>query len=292
MGWRERIIKTLVDATTGKRLDLPTDAYHGSRNFRGQEFKTFPVDQSGTIDRSLGPHFAKDPALSSEGFAGLPYDYNKWLTDPDKSQVLPVRLPPEEAFLKAIQKDHFPQDDYMPLWKRLQTDTNAIETMAAHEAYKAEPDFLQYTLEKTRKIPKDEARALSRAFVQGESARLPGDEKIRSLHDTISNYNLLPHGDDNKQRVVDLARDAWKGQGYAGIKYINTAPLEAGAHGVKDPTSYIVFDPKDIRSRFANMAGDPASLASRDLLRGAVAAPIGLGGMGSLFDESKYEGAR
>jgi hypothetical protein len=85
-----------------------------------------------------------------------------------------------------------------------------------------------------------------------------------------------------------LARQDWQKQGYAGLKYINTHPAEAGAPGVKDPVSYIVFDPKHLRSEFAQM--DPAMAHSSDLLSG-VLPPIAVGGgiMGSLAAGDRYQ---
>jgi len=159
----------------------------------------------------------------------------------------------------------------------------AIESMAAQEAYMRDPDLLKAHLERGRAMREPEARAISRALVAGESPLI--DNRAQDLPYFLRNYGPPP-GDVLKQKVTDLARDSWQGKGYAGIKYINTAPMEAGAAGVKDPTSYLVFDPADLRSRFA--AFDPAKIRSRDLMSGVA----GAASMGALYDQTKLEDAR
>jgi hypothetical protein len=265
------------------------DVYHGTKNVF-PEFKQFGIGDAYTIDRALGTHVAKDPAMSSEAFAGVPPEYSL-STSGDKAwagtpHVIPLKAPPDEAFLRADQPQVRAPMGTEPFWKTVRTDTSAIQDMAALEAYKRDPDLLQAHLERGRNMRPDEARALSRAMVAGESPTIEG--KPQDLPYFLRNYGAAP-SDAIKQRVVDLARDSWQDKGYAGIKYINTAPMEAGAPGVKDPTSYVVFNPADLRSRFAKFAGDPESMLSPDLMRGAVAAPIGVGAMSSTYDQGTYQ---
>jgi hypothetical protein len=302
MGARDAIAKLLVGAA--KRTDLPTDAYHGTRRVF-DAFKQWPVKEAYTIDRALGTHVAKDPALSSSAFAdtGLhPADYNKMTVEAYENinevpHVIPVKIPAESRFLQADQPIVRPQRNIVnpitgnavvdvndPLWRRVRTDTSAIENMAGYEAYTRDPDLLKAALERGRNMPSDEARAVSRALVAGEKATISGAEQ--DLPYFLRNYGA-PVGDDIKQHVTDTARKSWEGKGYAGIRYINTAPMEAGAAGVTDPTSYLVFSPSNIRSRFAQFGGDPESLVSPNLLRGAAFAPVGAGVMGETYDQYK-----
>jgi len=296
MGARDAIAQLLVGAM--KRTDLPTDAYHGTRRLF-DAFKQWPVKEAYTIDRALGTHLAKDPALSSSAFAntGLsPADYNKMTAEAYENigevpHVIPVKIPAEDRFLQAVQPEHRPSREGQhgfvgedPLWRRVRADTNAIENMAGYEAYMRDPDLLKAALERGRNMPSDEARAVSRALVAGEKPMISGTEQ--DLPYFLRNYGA-PVGDDIKQHVTDTARKAWEGQGYAGIRYINTAPMEAGAAGVTDPTSYLVFSPSNIRSRFARFGGDPESLVSPNLLRGAAFAPVGAGAMGETYDQYK-----
>jgi len=296
MGARDAIAQLLVGAM--KRTDLPTDAYHGTRRVF-DAFKQWPVKEAYTIDRALGTHLAKDPALSSSAFAntGLsPADYNKMTLEAyqniaETPHVIPVKIPAEDRFLQAVQPEHRPSREGQhgfvgedPLWRRVRTDTSAIENMAGYEAYMRDPDLLKAALERGRNMPSDEARAVSRALVAGESPMISGAQQ--DLPYFLRNYGA-PVGDDIKQHVTDTARKSWEGKGYAGIRYINTAPMEAGAAGVTDPTSYLVFSPSNIRSRFAQFGGDPESLVSPNLLRGAAFAPVGAGVMGETYDQYK-----
>jgi hypothetical protein len=288
MGWRDRmvregVIKTLVDAA-GKRQDLPMDMFHGTKRVF-PEFKQWDVKDAYTIDRALGTHTAPDVNLSTS-FADVPQDLhlipaNMWDNMRENPHIIPLKGPPDEAYLRAEQPIVSGREDD-PLWKRVRTDTSAMNIMASKEAYKQDPDLLTLHLVRDRHIPPAEAKALSRAMIEGYAPTISGASQ--DLDYFLRNYGPIS-GDISKQRVVDLARQSWQDQGYAGIKYINTAPMEAGAPGVKDTTSYITFDPADLRSRFATMSGDIESMKSRNLMRGAVGgAPLA-----GLYNESQYE---
>lgn len=289
MSWRDRLAKMLVGAP---HAGLTTDAYHGTKRVF-PEFKTWSYDEAGSMDRALGTHAAKDPRLSSEAFANPSRSYDEYSKMgaqeyenlAAKPHVIPLKIPPEEAFLPAVQPQMRAPMGAEPYWKTVRSDTAAIEDMIARETFTREPDTLMEYLRLGRRLPEPEARSISRALAAGEKASFEPGGGGGSVHDLpylISNYFARPY---DKQHAVDLARDVWSDQGYAGIKYINTAPMEAGAPGVKDPTSYIIFNPADIRSRFAKF--DPADIASPDLMRGVAAAPIGA--LGATFDPSQYE---
>jgi hypothetical protein len=272
MGWRERIAHLLV----GKGTGLTNDAYHGTKKVF-TEFMPWNVRDAYTMDRALGTHAAKDPAMASEAFANGGRDYVHMTPEAYENigevpHVIPLKIPPDEAFLKAHQPSHAHPDRDEPPWRSIRTDTRAIDTMASEEAMMRDPDLLKAYLERNRAMHPAEARSVSRALVSGDLPIV--GEKPRTLEEVLANYGA-PQGDDLKQKVVDLARDSWQNKGYAGIKYINTAPMEAGAPGVKDVTSYLVFNPADLRSRFARF--DPANIDSRDLLSGLAVGSVGTG---------------
>ena len=276
------------------RTDLTTDAYHGTRRVFN-EFMPWTFDEAGSMDRALGTHAAKDPAMSSEAFAlpgGPPRDYHKMGAQEyenlaEKPHVIPLKIPDERTFLQAVQPQVRTPMGNEPYWKTVRSDTSAIEDMISRETFMRNPDTLAEYLQRGRAFKEPDARAVSRALVQGESVPMESGGKAYDLPGLISNYFARPY---DQQHAVDTARGIWQDQGYKGIRYVNTAPMEAGAKGVVDPTSYIVFSPSDIRSRFAKFAGDPASVMSPDLMRGVAAAPVA-GAMSGMFDPSQYEAA-
>jgi hypothetical protein len=297
MGWREEIAKTLTRAApaappAARRTDLPTQAYHGTNVvFPGFENQA-PIPNF--LDRALGTHVAKDPALAST-FA------NRWIKKPNprldwyldtkvegSPHVLPLRIPAEDKFLQAVQPP-IPRDvevPGLPEWRRVMMDENAITRMVAGEAYRQNPDMLARYLQQARALPRQEAVPLARDLAAGETRTLEG--KPYDLNRFISNYMGTPYNQVDREAMVNLARQQWENQGYKGIRYINTSPSEAGARGVKDPTSYIVFNPANIRSEFARM--DPAKAGSADLMSG-VAGAVAFPAIGRLAAQDAYEEA-
>ena len=87
-------------------------------------------------------------------------------------------------------------------------------------------------------------------------------------------------GDLDDNTINDLIKDAKRG-GYDGLKVLNL--VDEAQYGVDNPaTHYAVFDPKNIRSRFAKF--DPTKKDSADLLASKLLPiPAGLLGLG-LYD--------
>jgi hypothetical protein len=290
MSWRARIAKALA-AGQPVRTDLSTPGYHGTGNvFIG--FENQPISKTHMIDTALGTHVGKDPLLAS-GFADRfinqtprsPADYQVRMEK--TPNVIPLAIPGEDKFLQAVQPRYEGREKAKPEWRHVLTDQRAIEIMAAQKAYQQNPELLERYLMEARMQPAKEAIGNARAMVRGD--RVPMEGREYNLEELTRNFGGMPYNAADKQAMVDTARDAWSKEGYKGIRYINTAPLEAGAFGVKDPTSYVVFDPKNIRSQFAKF--DPAKMDSNDLLAGiagATAVPVG---MGVAFDQSAYEAA-
>jgi len=268
MSWRDRIAKIIA---SGGRSDLPPPAYHATKeNFSA--FRHTP-DTYTTVDRSLGPHFAKDPALSNSFVM-------KYLNGPtneavEGGRVIPAVIPHESKFLDVPQPRYQWATADTPAWKAAQTDQRAIEIAASKLAYQRDPALLGRYLAESRRLPPDEAARLGAEMSQGKTVRI--QDRDYDLDSFLNNFGGQPYNDADRKALVDAARSAWQDQGYAGLRYINTSPQEM-AFGAKDPTSYVVFDPKNVRSRFAKF--DPANVSSGDLL-GSVAAlstvPIGIG---------------
>jgi hypothetical protein len=270
VSWREAVAKALMGA---ERTDLPTDAFHGTKH----QFDAFRYTKNeGTIDQQLGPHFAKDPMIANSFTQG--YGYADPL-DPrnikEGSHVIPARIPSESEMYRV------PQVTY-PETGAVQSDGRAIANAAAIEAYKRQPTMLQSWLTLMHGIPPSDVDRISEDLLAGRRVPVRSDGSDASLIEHLNNYGLGFIDDTN---ITALARKSWQDQGYRGLIYQNTAPMEI--RNASDPTSYIVFDPKDIRSRFAAFGSDPDSMASSNLMRGAVAAPTAT--LGGLAAQDQYQ---
>jgi hypothetical protein len=298
MGWRENIAKALINTVSGgKRTDLPTKVYHGT-NKTFEAFENRPVDYM--LDRGLGTHVAKDPALAST-FADRwikdkgPDYFSRWTKEvKGEPQVYPLRVPGEEKFLQLDQPRRGSLIEGEPAWRGIMHDEHAVERAMADAAYRKDPEMLTRYLVEARAMKPDDAAAISRALVAGERPMIEG--RPSNLQEFLANFGGKPYNDADRQRMTDLARQHWEDQGYAGLRYINTSPTEAGAKGVADPTSYIVFNPASIRSEYAAMS--PAAAFDPHLLGSVAAGAVGTGAAvanwppGEVAATDKYDEAR
>lgn len=281
MSWRDRIAKAVAGTM---RTDLTTPAYHGTwKNF--QEFKTPPVSNV-WLDRGLGTHVAKDPRIASE-FA------DRWV-DPKgegvvgSPQVHMLAIPAESRFMQVPQPayDWALNNPSVKPWEGVMHDEHAIDRLVARTAYQKNPEMLTRYLMEARAMPEEEAKKIAGELVAGKAPVIEGKEQ--NLERFVGNYGGRPFNQADRELMTELARKQWQDEGYVGLRYTNTSPREAGAQGVIDPTSYIVFDPKHIRSQFAEFSPDPQAMESANLLRGF--APISaIPVMGEVADQSKYE---
>ena len=196
---------------------------------------------------------------------------------------MPVRLPGEERFLSERKLD--PGPDKVPY-----EDAITIQQMVVEEAYKKQPSMLADFLVYEMNHPKTRAMNSAERLLAGETVDLPGayggkepyDGIDEILQEHFSHPDALTKAD--RETMVDLARRSWMDQGYDGIVYTNTHPPEL--KGATDATTYLVFDPKNIRSRWA--AFDPAKRHLSDIGAGiAVTA-----GAGTLANELRPGGWR
>lgn len=267
-----------------KATALTTDAFHGTKYdfpaFVNSPDKIVRGEKDGPfiLDQALGTHFAKDPNVS-----------NTFADNIEGGRVIPAKIPNEKTFLEAKQ-------DLLPYIKDRSTprnpsnvysDQSAIQKMIAAEGYKLRPDLLARYLVQARKMPENVAASIANRLAKGKSVALKEfdidseinigfpvetsskspwkiqKEKKINLEKFLDNYGGNPHNSRDRADLVDAARKSWQDKGYTGIKYLNTSPRET--EFATDPTSYIVFDPKHIRSRFAKF--NPADVESSDLLK-------------------------
>lgn len=228
-----------------------TAAYHGTTSpidrFRGLGE---PRDQH-MPDRMLGYHFAKDPAVSNSFIMERVNDGEHGAKL--GGRMMPVRLPHESKFLD-LDQPHYDHAKGKPRGAgTVETDQLAVAKAIAAEAYPKRPDILAKFLETARNVPKADAEVMARDLVAGKTVDLPHDGP-HDLKRLISNFTgAMPYEAGLKRELVRAARESWQEQGYKGIKYTNTSPMETmKSAGVKDPTSYLVFDPQDVKGRFTD----------------------------------------
>lgn len=201
-----------------------TYAYHGTTS----DFTSFKVnDAEYMIDRALGVHFAADPEVSNsfiENRINGRLDGSK-----EGGRIVRVILPAGK-FLQVPQRRYESG--------ATETDQRAVEIMACYEAYRQLPELLMNYLVQARQIPANEAATLAHDMALGETVSIPHD-KSYTLGSFLSNYGGKPFNADDRTQVVRMSRSVWRQQGYVGLRYINTSPMEMAT--ASDPTSYIVF---------------------------------------------------
>lgn len=226
-----------------RQLGYKTDAYHGTQSpVDFTEFSSGPVyDEMGELrvggsgqdlTAYMGPHFAKEPSVANK-FAenkGATWLESRYVDQP-KPRVLPVKL---RGRFKTGVSDADLQADALA-GKSNHPEVEEVINRKADDLG-IEPDEL---------YSKYDEDASFRHEVNGEAI------------DNTSRYD-----EPDWEIAQDLAHqyvEALKRKGYSGIAYQNT--VEGG-------TSYVVFDPKNVRSRFA--AFDPSQKNSANILASIV----------------------
>lgn len=245
-----------------KEMGLTNRVFHGTR----RDFPSFQVDSTDLApDRALGVHLAKDPEVSNT-FAGNPGGNVMDLLIPDDSKFYPLH---QREYEWARNKPD------IPLSRRVATDQTSVNELMASVVYRDNPRMLERYLVEARKIDPEEARKIAQDMVAGKRVTMPTDGREYTLSSFIDDFSgATPYNESDRIAFNDYARQGLQDQGYVGVKYVNTAPMETAT--ASDPTSYIVFDPKNIRSRFA--AFDPSKAGSSDLLASIVGG-VGAGAM-------------
>ena len=216
-------------------------------------------------DRMLGHHFAADPAVSN-AFVMERYNDAEHGVKPG-GRIIPVNLPPANQFLDVPQPQHgWAQEAGHPVTNRnIETDQTAIAKMIARQAFPQRPDYLARSLQDNLALPEDEAHATAAQLIQGGTVR--DGSRDYTLNEYLNNrQGAFPYDSDMKRDMAQIARQGWQQQGYKGLRYTNTSPMETMPEaGVKDPTSYVVFHPSDAAPRYGSplmapkLVGHPGS---------------------------------
>lgn len=305
-GLDEFITDLTPEQRAANRAAYPTPAYHGTPRSYGNEgaFTAFQDQNLGDeymLDRRLGTHFARDPEVSNS-FTHA--DWDKGTAALPGSHVLPVQLPPEHELL-TVEQPLIPwtdpnSPDYRPMPNPGEvreplhkTDQRAIEELIAVEAYKRDPELLARYLVQARAVAPEDASLLAKQLVAGHVVVLPHDGPT-NLKSFVGNFGGNPYNDADRAQMVTLAREALRERGYKGLRYINTSKRETA--GAADPTSYIIFDPKHVKSRFNRGTYDPND-PHLNKARGGIVAKYADGGLvkavraaaGGRTDEAKWK---
>ena len=204
------------------------------------------------IDRALGPHFARDPEIANSFVINRVNGSD--VDAKEGGRIIPVVLPPDEKFIQPDQPkfDWAKDNPNLKEWEARPSDQNVIEKMVAKEGYMKDPALLARYIEQSRAMPADKATQIARDLVAGKAAYTEtSNGKPMDLGRFLENFGGRPYNDADRQRLVELGKQALVDKGYAGIKYINTSPMENAT--AKDPTSYIVFNPdKDVKPLYGD----------------------------------------
>lgn len=261
---------------------LTQDVYHGTQAVFDR-FRDSSKDRGEyTPSLMLGTHVARDPAISS----------NEYFTDRSGEQgghVMPLKTYPDDKFFEIPQTK--PNGT-------LEEDDKAVEQAIKLHAFKKHPEMLAHSLMMYHGLPVEKAAAAAHKLVAGGTYTSPGGETLNSLQALVNHWTLSPDyaSPAARKQAVKSFRDHLIKQGYAGVKYQNTAPDET--RDAKDKTNYIVFNKPTsegyypLRGRFA--AFNPEDKASPDLMKssgGEVEARRGRGAaMGFDMDTPLYHG--
>ena len=227
----------------------PLVVYHGTM----KEFEEFDPEKAGgkfgTMDQMLGPHFSADPNTAS----AFTFDKRKGWVSPrlDNSEggnIMPVYLSVDK--LRPINQT---------VDGKTVTDSVAIHADIIDVAMSTDKVLFSTWASKSRGIEPEESGKIFDNLSAGKS--ISGSEfssvahfdldSSRGLARTavgayVENFDngLTMLGQDGKRNVVRSYKKEMAAQGYGGIKYINTAPMETkyAPGAVKDVSAYIVFD--------------------------------------------------
>jgi hypothetical protein len=236
----------------------PQTVYHGSKEAGFSEFKLPDAAKEFMMDRLVGVHVAKDPELAvhftekeSSGEWGAPKEQYK-------GGVYILEIPPPEKFHEVEQKLlPYVESGTPKTPKNVETDQTVIGNMAYQSAFRQDPAIFQRYLEGRWRLKPEEALAAATDILAGKPHSLSlvrQGKPIVGLEDYTKADGVLSINGSAPQQIADRASsrelfvNEMKGKGYAGLKYLNTSPMETA--GVKDPTSFVVFDPKDIKFKY------------------------------------------
>lgn len=228
------LMKTFDDSEPRDATGKWTAVYHGTTASFDDALQ--PSATNYMLNNMLGVHVARDPGIT-DSFV-IERVNGKDIGPKPGGRVLKLRL--DESKMLTV-----PQERYNE-WN-IQSDQDAIEKMIEVTGYREKPELFTKFLEQARNAKPEEAKAITEAMMRGEKFRDPVDsEKAYSLEDYARNFGPKPFNDEDRKALTLAARAKWQSEGYEGLKYENTSPMETA--GVKDKTCFVVFDPKTLKS--------------------------------------------
>ncbi len=206
-------------------------AYHGTVH----NFSQFMVPKENyMLDRELGIHLAKDPNIA-HSFIELRTN-GRLDGYKDNGRIIKGTIPEDHEFYE-IPQPMYPHavDTDWPLSKKVKTDQAAIETEIAVHGFANNHDLLVKHLKTARGMDESEA----------QNTALHINSNQTEARKFFNNYGGRPFDQKDRGILVKAAIKKWQSLGYKGVRYINTSPMET--MNATDFTSYVVFDPNDIK---------------------------------------------
>jgi len=244
--------KGAVGSAGGKLIqpqDLVNEAFHGTPKTGFNRFQVPDAANEYMPDRALGVHVTKDPVIANHFAEGT----GSKRDTVENGAVYPVKIPDDSHFLEVDQPllPYIKDRSTPKTANNVHSDQNQIEQLIYKTAFQKDPEMLARYLTEARAVPKEAATKLANDMVAGKSVTLPVDGPNYDLDRFVRNFNGKPYNAADRAKAVDLFKKEMQSQGYVGLKYINTSPMETA--GAKDPTSYVIFDPsKHIKSKYTN----------------------------------------
>src|SRR5262252_1900448 len=252
------------DSTVTHEDGSPRVVYHGTT----ADFDTFKfgheVDPHSNLDEMLGAHFAEDPTLA-ESFV---QERGGWDRDPgvaEGGRLLPVYL--------SLQNPRVAPQRIVPATGELEHDATAINRDIMNTVMPHDKELFTAWAQRSRMLTAGQAGEIFDRLGRGESIggheynglaahdvhskyAVPGEHPVAGF---MRNYDsagmmLKPH---ENQHLVDRYKEILQSQGYDGIVYTDTAPMEKGK---TSQTAYIAFRPQQVKSASGNKGTfDPTS---------------------------------
>jgi GNAT superfamily N-acetyltransferase len=241
----------------------PRVLFHGTR----ADFNEFEVSDDGLVNETMGVHVAKDPKLTDAFSVGTYAASSAWSEGEDAVKTrskdghrIPDMIKPggntKPVFVK-MEKPYI-----MPNYGSM--DQHNIRIDVFDKVFREDKNAFIHFATSTRNVSPEEAEdayeRLSRNEpIENGNLSVPQsyiDEYGSGFAGFASNYSpeFAPDykGKDWKNWAGKRYKEIMVSQGYDGIIYENTSGNEVGHDGKIDHTSYIVFDPKNIKSATGN----------------------------------------
>ena len=235
----------VVQRKTGK----PLRVYHGTiapTDFH--QFKAAASGSFGTLDQKIGVHFAED-LKSAQSFA-LKYDGRV-------GRMYPVYLSVKNPLI--VKQRRMENGS-------LEGDAVAINREIRNAAFPNNKPLFVDWVTKARMVTKEQGSEIFDRLSKGESIgdreyngvaghNLNSPRRTKGEH-PVSSYvgdydgSLQMLNETERTTVLDTFKSEMRRQGYDGIRYTNTAPMET--IGVKNRTAWIVFESSQVKSAIGN----------------------------------------